>query len=897
MKKLYLLLVLFTTIVNAQEPFITTWQTTNPGQLIALPIVNDPGNDYTVDFGDGTVLTNQTGNVYHNYTNPGTYTVTVSGNFQRIKFLDVNNASLTSKIRTIEQWGDTQWTSMESAFENCTNLTINATDTPDLSQATSMSAMFSNCTSLNHPLNNWDVSNITNMSAVFSGALIFNQPLNNWDVSNVTDMSYMFVSALAFNQPLNNWDTSNVTNMAFMFSSASSFNQTLNDWNVSNVTDMSVLFQGATAFNQPLNSWDVSNVTNMYVMFGEANSFNQPLDNWDVSNVTMMQSMFYNTDLFNQNLNNWDVSNVIDMTGMFAYSNSFNQPLDNWDVSNVVLMGGMFTGSVFNQPINNWDVSNVTSMTEMFTNAHNFNQNLSNWNFSSEAYFENAFGYCGFDTQNYDALLLRFAQLGFEGKNLLAYNLKYCESGVRNYLINELGWTIQADSLGEECQGNNVTGNVIYDENANGCDTEDPLIGNFLVTADNGELTYSTISSDGEYDLRVMEGNYTVSLLNVPDYFTVNPATAQVDFTGFGNNEELNFCLTANEAINDLNITIIPVNEARPGFESHYQLVAENIGTQTITGASASFAYNEAIQSFTEASQTPASTTANQLTFDLGTILPLESKIIDITMETFTPPTVEGGEIINFVAAITPDTNDYTPADNTYNLDQVVVNSFDPNDKTILQGDEIYMEQTEGYLDYLIRFQNTGTASAITVRIEDVLHDNLDWTTFKPVTSSHDYRVEITDGNQVEFIFDNINLPHEAADEPGSHGFVAYKIKTVEDIAIGDMITGTAGIFFDYNLPIITNSADTEIVEFMGVNEFSLKNVTLYPNPASTILYLQVENGIDVEEVKVFNLQGSELISLKQHTESINVQNLSAGIYLVIIQTNQGISKHRLIKK
>src|SRR5690606_34950139 len=122
-----------------------------------------------------------------------------------------------------------------------------------------------------------------------------------------------------------------------------------------------------------------------------------------------------------------------------------------------------------------------------------------------------------------------------------------------------------------------------------------------------------------------------------------------------GNGEELNFCLTANEAINDLNITLLLIDEVRPGFESHYQLVAENIGTQTINGIIASLIFDETKQSFVLASQTPSSISQNQLIFDLGTMLPFERKLIYVTMETFTPPTVNGGETISFVASITPD--------------------------------------------------------------------------------------------------------------------------------------------------------------------------------------------------------------------------------------------------
>src|SRR5690606_31171757 len=130
-------------------------------------------------------------------------------------------------------------------------------------------------------------------------------------------------------------------------------------------------------------------------------------------------------------------------------------------------------------------------------------------------------------------------------------------------------------------------------------------------------------------------------------------------------------------------------------------------------------------------------------------------------------------------------------------------------------------------------------------RILDTLHPKLDYSTIKPVSSSHDYRVEITDGNHVEFIFENINLPHEAADEPGSHGFVAYKIKPKSNVQIGDFITGDARIYFDFNAPIITNMVSTEIVN-LGLNESSVlaNKIIVYPNPANDKLNFQLSDGI-----------------------------------------------------
>lgn len=94
-----------------------------------------------------------------------------------------------------------------------------------------------------------------------------------------------------------------------------------------------------------------------------------------------------------------------------------------------------------------------------------------------------------------------------------------------------------------------------------------------------------------------------------------------------------------------------------------------------------------------------------------------------------------------------------------------------------------------------------GTANATKIRVKDTLDAKLDWSTFTPVSANHDYRIEITSGNHVEFIFEDITLPYESADEPGSHGFVAYKIKPKNNVEVGDVISNLAAIYFDYNLP------------------------------------------------------------------------------------------------
>lgn len=1179
--------------------FVTLWKVSSADPNITIRTFGT-GYNYTVDFGDGSIITNVTGNITHTYTEPGAYFVSITGDFPRIYF---NNSIVDiHKILSVEQWGNIEWQSMERAFLGCSNLKINATDAPDLSQVLSMANMFGFCTFLNQDINHWDVSNVTNMKQLFQSVSYFNKPLNNWDVSSVTDMSFMFSGATFFNQSLNNWDVSNVINMEKMFSSGgydksltnwdvsnvinmngmfsfteynmplanwdvssvnnmgrmfernSLFNQSIDNWNVSNVLTMSHMFNGAESFNQPLNNWDVSNVVDMSFMFSRgltsleyvfnqslnnwdvssvldmsnmfslsisynkdisewsfnplvnlsnfigssgfdpinyeallnrfvqlgyenkilgagsvkycdnssrnelvnnmgwtisdgglydncglysnnpfittwfvsgsggqayplqnlsltiptvnsgysyeidfgdgtvesfvngnishtysqpgtytvkisgklprlffynssstnrskivsidnwgdikwtsfdrafyecenliinandapnlnqvtsmnemfkgAQSVNQPIEHWDISNVLFFSEMFEGASNFNQPLNNWDVSNAITIRSMFKNASSFNKPLNNWDISDIQYISEIFEGATsFNQDLSDWDVSNATHLENLFYNAVNFDQDLSNWNFNPSVNFSNGspnaeagfIGNTGLSISNYDALLERFVELGLENKNFGAASLEYCNIADHNYLVNTLGWTINGDNLSTACSS--ILGVVIYDVNNDGCDPNDLGVNGFMVNAYNTTTNYSTFSYNGAYDLSVFGDSFTVSLTNVPDYFTVTPESATVIFSG-SNTEEQDFCLTANQSINDLNITLLTLEEARPGFEADYQLVVRNVGTETINNVSATLNFDDAMQSFTSASPEPNSTTASSLTFELGTLQPFESSYVDVTMQTFPPPTVEGDDILNFTATVTPETGDFTPDDNTYELEQIVVNSFDPNDKQVMQGAEVHIDDIDEYLDYRIRFQNTGTASAINVRILDTLHPKLDWNTLIPISASHDYIVQITNGNQVEFLFDYINLPHEAANEPESHGFVAYKIKPKSNVQVGDIISGDAGIYFDFNPPIITNMVFTEIVENLQVSDIPnpLNAIFIYPNPSDKTLQIQLTAGIELEKVIIYDLQGREVEKITGNRTTIDVENLSRGMYLLKIQTNQGTINRQLIK-
>ena len=410
---------------TGDRPFVTTWRTASPNESITIPVGISTGA-YTVDWGDGTV-TSVTGDASHAYASPGEYQVVISGDFTRIYLIGRPNAE---KLQSIDQWGDIQWESMNSAFEGAANMAYRATDVPDLSGVTDMSLMFHGARSFNSDLTSWDVSSVTDMSQMlafadsfngdispwdvsgvtdmhemfhqarsfnsdltpwdvssvtamsdmFSGAISFNGDISEWDVSGVTDMSWMFSGASSFNGDISEWDVSSVTAMSDMFSGAISFNGDISEWDVSGVTDMSWMFSGASSFNGDISEWDVSGVTAMSDMFSGAISFNGDISEWDVSGVTDMHEMFHQARSFNSDLTPWDVSSVTGMSQMFAFADSFNGDISPWDVSGVTDMHEMFhQARSFNSDLTPWDVSGVIDMSQMFANADSFNQNLGNW--------------------------------------------------------------------------------------------------------------------------------------------------------------------------------------------------------------------------------------------------------------------------------------------------------------------------------------------------------------------------------------------------------------------------------------------------------------------------------------------------------------------------------------
>lgn len=136
------------------------------------------------------------------------------------------------------------------------------------------------------------------------------------------------------------------------------------------------------------------------------------------------------------------------------------------------------------------------------------------------------------------------------------------------------------------------------------------------------------------------------------------------------------------------------------------------------------------------------------------------------------------------------------------------IGSYDPNDKLAFpKGACTAHHIKQGTdLEYHIRFQNTGTDTAFNVIVRDTLSPFLDPATVQVGVSSHPYEFEIRDNGVLEFSFENIMLPDSNVNEMESHGFVKFKISQRDSVALGSLIENQAAIYFDFNLPVFTNT-------------------------------------------------------------------------------------------
>lgn len=264
------------------------------------------------------------------------------------------------------------------------------------------------------------------------------------------------------------------------------------------------------------------------------------------------------------------------------------------------------------------------------------------------------------------------------------------------------------------------------------------------------------------------------------------------------------------------------------------------------------------------------------------------------------------GTTINYSAAIVVlDALGNIVYSDTATKSQVVTCSYDPNDKAA----EPEGEQAQHYtlfgtdIEYFIRFQNTGNDTAFNVFIRDTIDPSFDLTTFQVLNSSHGMTTELDVNTRIaKFRFDNILLPDSNVDEPGSNGWLRYKISHLPGLAENTIVYNTAGIYFDFNPAVITNTTFNTLVSVIpvSVSEQIIENngSVVIPNPWSGQALIKLTDASKEDYViYVYDARGKLLLtsSMNNGEYTIERKNLSSGIYFYSIRNNNKSFKGKFV--
>jgi uncharacterized repeat protein (TIGR01451 family) len=437
-----------------------------------------------------------------------------------------------------------------------------------------------------------------------------------------------------------------------------------------------------------------------------------------------------------------------------------------------------------------------------------------------------------------------------------------------------------------------VTGIVFFDPNGNAQqDPGEPGLPN-VVTQSLITNAYTNTQADGSYRLHSNFPQEEIKITPQKPYWILTPASQTVAVPSAG----ANFAVEFDPNAQDLSVDFTNVSVLRPGFETNYLLSWRNHFPIAAANVVLTLSYPDNLLDLLSASIPPTTQSGGSLSWDLGNLAPLTSG--SIVLQFRVPATVPLDTEVCATATINPLIGDLAPDDNTHERCETVVGAFDPNDKHAEPSDFISPAQLANNepINYTIRFQNTGNYPAKYVRILDTLQPFFDPATFQFLSASHPCTWTIREQGIVEFLFNNIQLPPITTDEPGSHGFVKYRINPRPNLSIGTDLRNTAHIFFDFNAPITTNTVSTVVGTVNSSEALAVaQRLVLSPNPSSRMV--RVETGGQAGELILQDATGKLVLRILIENEDtmFSVEALPQGLYHAVFVGEKTIQRGSLV--
>jgi uncharacterized repeat protein (TIGR01451 family) len=342
-----------------------------------------------------------------------------------------------------------------------------------------------------------------------------------------------------------------------------------------------------------------------------------------------------------------------------------------------------------------------------------------------------------------------------------------------------------------------------------------------------------------------------------------------------------------NLAVKTFHTTIVP------GQTVDYYILYSNLGNFDISNAQLKFRYPNGMTIGNVS--TFYSQSGDTITFNLGQLYIGQHGYIKLNL--MTPANYVVGSIKSDTTLISPLVGDVIPKNNISINHDDVKGSYDPNEIIVSpngEGDDGNIHHLTKELSYLIRFQNEGNWRTYKVRVENDVDTSLDLSSLALGKISHPVRL-IVRGRTLVWNFDNINLSPKSIDEPNSHGFINYTIKLRKNLPVGRKIKNKAGIYFDYNDPIITNTT---------ISTLSLKVTNSLTRDIEDNLDFELikQNGIysltstnNIEDITIFNIEGKLLLNqtVKSNQKNLEFNFQENMIYVVQVK----IGNAKVIKK
>jgi hypothetical protein len=360
-----------------------------------------------------------------------------------------------------------------------------------------------------------------------------------------------------------------------------------------------------------------------------------------------------------------------------------------------------------------------------------------------------------------------------------------------------------------------ISGRIFHDLNGDQLyqPEEPPLPWVNLQVAPEASSPYTDVN--GVYTVNATPGTYTLQPAVDPQLWTVTSTTPLQ--TTLTNPEPLaagfDFAIVPAQEISLLHASMVQGTTAC-GDTTYLSLNIANAGTRVEQGTVILQLGQHS--SFLSSTSTPSSVVGNTITwtFEELNFHEVRSIVAHVTTPSFgyigepwlhqlqVDALDDGGDILSTTNAT---------------LGGAVNCAYDPNDKQVYPagyGEAGAIDLDTPYLDYTIRFQNTGTAPAFDVVIMDQLDADLDPERVEVLGFSHTpTQVAITANGSIQFKFLDIMLPDSATDQLGSQGFIHFRIHLREGLPHLTEIPNTAAIYFDLNPPIITNTVHSTLVD------------------------------------------------------------------------------------